>query len=330
MFCAGRPFLVVEAVSRQNHFEWAKKVHRRHFCMKTWASSRGFRAHITSPSEVHDAHGFRNRPLVRRSHSGPHKPDECKDRVVQQVEEIQPDTLRLTPRPPDPDNSSRPIARIEFPPALYLKYQKMVTSQFLKTPDADLERFYQVFQGSSATASAAGGIFEFRMHQLFRQGYSLKLFPLGPGQAMDNCPDIYDDYAASHKEESPEVLQLTVSEEHRLTEGIQLQTNHYYRPARCFPTIDSLLLIHPRGDPSPILLMFQITRNKGKHYVKELGLEKIRGLKFPSNARRYYVAVTPLGIEPKIVVPRGCFDEVDVYHHPVGNDILFPHSNVKN
>jgi len=39
-------------------------------------------------------------------------------------------------------------------------------------------------------------------------------------------------------------------------------TGHYYRlPAANFPTIDSLFLIHPTGEPSPILPMFQITRN---------------------------------------------------------------------
>lgn len=68
--------------------------------------------------------------------------------------------------------------------------------------------------------------------------------------------------------------------------------------------------------------MFQITRDKEEHGVKEVGLEKIDGLKFPSNAHRYCVAVTSHGIEPQIKVPAGRFKNVDVFHHPVTEDRL--------
>ena len=45
-------------------------------------------------------------------------------------------------------------------------------------------------------------------------------------------------------------------------ENDQFVTGHYYRlPAANFHTIDSLFLIHPTGEPSSTLLMFQITRN---------------------------------------------------------------------
>jgi len=41
------PFFVIGVASRQNHFEWAKKVYRRHFYMKTWAFSEVLQAYVT-------------------------------------------------------------------------------------------------------------------------------------------------------------------------------------------------------------------------------------------------------------------------------------------
>jgi len=198
----------------------------------------------------------------------------------------------------------------------------------LRNSVADMKYFYYAFQGSSVTAPAAGWIFELRMHRLFRQGYPLRLFPLGRGETKSGKFDVYDSYATSHEEGSPEVLELTVSQDHRLDEGAQLQVDRYYRPkANSLPTLDSLLLIHPRGGPSPILLMFQITCEEGCG-VKEVGLEKIERLKFPLDTRRYYVAVTPAGIEPKIKVPKGRSANAGVFHHPVNEDILFLPSTI--
>jgi len=268
-----------------------------------------------------------------------HRPDEYEAGAAQQEEAIQPDALRFALLSLDSDDSPDLIMRMELFPTSRSRCQKTITSpdalellwdRHLKNATAGMEYFYNVFQGSSVTAPAAGGLFELRMHQLFRQGYSLKLFPLGRSQATskDLDVDVYNDYTASHKEESPKVLHLTVSEEYPLDEGTKLQADRYYRPPKCFPTIDSLLLVHPTDEPSPILLMFQITRNKRSHDVKKSGLDKINKLKFPSNTRRYYVAVTPLGIEPRIEVPKGPFKKVGVFHHPVSNDTLFPRSTV--
>ena len=41
------PFFVIEAASRWNSFEWAKKVYRRHFYMKTWTFSEVLQAYVT-------------------------------------------------------------------------------------------------------------------------------------------------------------------------------------------------------------------------------------------------------------------------------------------
>jgi hypothetical protein len=85
---------------------------------------------------------------------------------------------------------------------------------------------------------------------------------------------------------------LTVSDEHPLVEGDHLRMNHYYRLNSIdFPATDSVLLIHPPEEPSPILLMFQMTRNKREHNVGVEGLCKIDGLRLPRRTRRYYVVV---------------------------------------
>ena len=66
---------------------------------------------------------------------------------------------------------------------------------------------------------------------------------------------LFDDYAVS--EENTMDLQLTESDEHQLVEGDRLRVNHYYRlNSTDFPATDSVLPIHPPGEPSPILLMF--------------------------------------------------------------------------
>ena len=165
------------------------------------------------------------------------------------------------------------------------------------------------------------------MHRLFRQGYHLELFPLRRSETNSKKSDTYNDYAASHREKNSKDFQLAVSKQHSLDEGAELQVDHYYRPpSPNFPTIDSLLLIRPDRNLPPILLMFQITLNQEEHDVKEVGLCAIDRLKLPPDTRRYYVAVTPRGIEPRIKVLKGRFSEVGVFHHPVHPDRLFPKS----
>jgi len=80
--------------------------------------------------------------------------------------------------------------------------------------------------------------------------------------------------------------------------------------------------------------MFQFTRNKTSHDAKEVGLRAVDGLKFPSETRRYYIAVTPEDLRPKINVPfsyltkqklgkEGADDVFPVYHLPVNRKWLF-------
>ena len=330
--------------------------------MKTWAFSEVLQAYVTPAPEVRNTHDFCSRPYFKLGPlpGGPYEepqlrylyetyraspralimyardPAEYEDHVAEQVQNINPDSLRFALSSPDSDHSSHLITRMEPSPTKRSRYQKTIASrgvlellwdQYLKNSAAEIRHLYTTLQGSSITASAVGGIFELQMHKLFRQGYSLKLFPLRRSRVTAEY-DIYGNYAASNKQQGLQLHQLAASEEYRLVDGTQLKTNCYYRPRDNFPTIDSLLLIHPHGDSSPILLLFQMTRNKEKHDVKLAGLERVNNLGFPPNARKYYVAVTPLGIEPKIEIPKGRFEGA-TFHHPVDDDTLFELSAIK-
>jgi len=159
------------------------------------------------------------------------------------------------------------------------------------------------------------------MHQLLRRGYSLKLFPLLLDRTTQTF-DIYADYTASKKDKNSKTLQLAVSDEHLLVDGMQLQVNHYYRPGKNFPTIDSLLLLHPPNE-LPVLLMFRITRSRVKHDLKLSGLERVNQMVLPSGTRKYYVVVSPVGIEPEIHVLKGRIGNVKVYNHLVDEGAMF-------
>ena len=134
----------------------------------------------------------------------------------------------------------------------------------MKTELGDARYFYKSFGSHPNTSSSAGWIFESRMHGLLGEGNPIPLFRIKGHRAKVNF--IYDDYTAS-KKKNPTSFWLPKSEEHALEraveEEIPLSANQYYHPvAPNFRTIDSLLSVHPTGDPSPTLLLFQITRNK--------------------------------------------------------------------
>jgi len=50
----------------------------------------------------------------------------------------------------------------------------------------DVKYSYNIFRGSPVTASAAGWVFELRMHQLLIQGNPIELFPLGLCRTTNN------------------------------------------------------------------------------------------------------------------------------------------------
>ena len=266
------------------------------------------------------------------------EPEELKNLIITQVKQIGPDNLRYALQSPESDNSYHLIVRMEPSTSRSLPTKtiaspgafKLLWNQHLKNRVTDTEYYYDIFQqGGSVTASAAGWIFEFRMHQLLTQGYHINLFPLrNPNNGTKNY--IYSDYGDSHAKRNEMKLRLPASSEFPLAKGIELQVGCYYRlEAKKFPTIDALLLIRldrPFKNPLPILLMFQITRNRSGHDVTAAGLDMIDTLTLPPNTRRYYVAVTPFNIEPPIQVPKGRFKGVYAFHHPVPQSTLFPRS----
>ena len=171
-----------------------------------------------------------------------------------------------------------------------------------------MEEFHHLFLQSSTAAAAVGWIFERRMHQLLMGKRTIRLFPVR-GRHMD-VNFVYDNYAASKVGVDPTELQLTGSRGCRLVEMAKLEKNRYYlaKPTE-FPTIDSLYLLHPPGEPSPILLIFRITRSERKHHVKLCGLRKIDQLDIPVDIQRYYVVATPEHIRPEIAIPVKYFEK---------------------
>jgi len=203
----------------------------------------------------------------------------------------------------------------------------LLWDKYLKHQTAEMERFYNLFTGTPGTTVSAGWLFEARMHQLLTGETTIRMFPIHGHRAKKNF--IYSDYTASLTQNNPQSFQWTSSEQYSLPEDDldELHTGRYYRPdSTSFPTIDSLLLIRPPDRSQPVLLMFQITRNKTVHDVNPIGLRKIDTLNFPSNAARYYVVVTPERIFPKITIPMEHFEGqpqgspdrlFTVYHYPV-------------
>jgi len=70
-----------------------------------------------------------------------------------------------------------------------------------------------------------------------------------------------------------------------------------------FPTFDSLCLIHPPREPSPILFVFWIIQSKREHDVKLCDFCSVDQLNIPLNTCRYYVVVTPEHVWLRIMVP---------------------------
>ena len=61
--------------------------------------------------------------------------------------------------------------------------------------------FHDLFMASKATDTSAGWVFENRTHQLFLEGRTIGLFPIGGHRATVNA--IYDDYSATKARTAP-------------------------------------------------------------------------------------------------------------------------------
>jgi hypothetical protein len=360
VFCNGLPFFVVEAASRPSRFEWAKKGLFLKFYMKTWTLSELLQAYVILLAVVHDTHYFCSRSYMGLSDESivrylfqtyrlppreliiyAKRPESFREHIVDLVRTMDIGAVRNALQSPDSDKSSHLITRVEPTPTRF-SFKTTIASPFvfqqlwnyhLRSQISVSTRFYDIFcLGGTTTASSAGWIFESRMHQLLVQDYEMFLYPIGHTASTSKEHDYFSDYTNTKNRSNEKRFRLNNLQEETLGKGIKLEVNCYYRPERTnFAAIDSLLLIRRSSwGSSHILLMFKFTRNKDKHVAKESGLKEVDDLTVPEGTTKYYVVVTPSGIQPKIHAPKGRFvdkDEqkyVSVFHHPVERNRLFP------
>ncbi len=108
---------------------------------------------------------------------------------------IEPSVSRFTPK-----------KTLAAPFAFKLLWNKHLGSQLFETA-----LFYDlVSEGGPGTADAAGWIFEFRMHQLLTQYYSLSFFPIGRTRSTSTKFDVYNNYTDSINGTNAEHFQLVV------------------------------------------------------------------------------------------------------------------------
>ena len=55
---------------------------------------------------------------------------------------------------------------------------ELLWDEYLKDQASEMQDLYNLFSGSPITAVAAGWVFEFRMHQLLKDGRVIQLFPI--------------------------------------------------------------------------------------------------------------------------------------------------------
>ena len=72
---------------------------------------------------------------------------------------------------------------------------EMLWQRHIKQQASNVRYFYDLFRNSPGTTSAAGWIFELRIHELFRQGNTIGLFPVIGRRAGANF--VCNGYAAS-------------------------------------------------------------------------------------------------------------------------------------
>ena len=231
--------------------------------------------------------------------------------VFEKIDALDLDSLRQIFRNPNSCDSSHYIITIAPLPTNRMRFGKEIASRrifellwekYVQHRIDIMAEFYELFLASSVTASTVGWIFERRMHQFLAEKRTIRLFPI-QGRPAD-AKFVYNCYAASAARSGGENFSLTRSEEYELVEGGELKKGRYYRPKPInFPAIDSLRLTHTRSE-SPILLMFQITRNQKELDVSLGGLRRIDELHLPPNTRKYYVVVTPEAMQPNITIPR--------------------------
>ena len=219
-------------------------------------------------------------------------------------------TLLLSPNAPE---TSHKLVLIEpSPTSRYSAQKKIITvhvfnlfwDQHQFNQEHEMARFYDLFRSNATASVVSGMIFEIRLHQLLKGGFTLILTPIVAHFSGKDVNVIYDDYKDTTEPDTRQII-LGPLEAVPLTDGMTLSPGCYYRPQISnFPSIDAVVFLPSSGDQPPVFIIFQFTCNVEKHPIKKVGLERINKLVIPPNAEKLLVVVTPEDVEPKITVPR--------------------------
>ena len=156
---------------------------------------------------------------------------------------------------PLPTNCTRAKRRIASPYILE-KCCKLVLWNRVK----EINEPFNMLKNEQARSTAAGVVFEYRVHQFLQEGRTINLFPILSHFTTQGENIIYDNYTA--RDNKADGKQLTLSKPKSLVftneTGAALEVNTYYHPRGVnLPAFNSWLLLQPTPEKSPILLTFQ-------------------------------------------------------------------------
>jgi len=227
-----------------------------------------------------------------------------------------------------------PTGRTRSERSIVSKYVlEIIWKVVLKGKVEKLRELYDSLRDKPAVSTAAGMIFEFRVHQLLQEGRILDLFSICGRISDEGVNVIYDKHATTN----PACVTLPKLKESLFANEAEIpfEVGTYYRPQNTnFPSIDSWVPVQLPFQEDPILFLFRITLNMTKHNVKKSDLDRID--KFGKGVQKCLVVITPMGVQPDIIVPwedhlkNKSSSGVDpnlvfpVFHHQISYDELFP------
>ena len=246
-----------------------------------------------------------------------HNPDQYEDFVKTEIGKLSLDELSrlLLNANPTTDNShyvittgplegnrSRPYRTFTSPYAF-----EQCCKLILEDDTNALRRHWNLLRGDPTTSTAAGMVFEHRVHQFLQKEKTVTLFPI-LGHALAQRKNtrkgtIYDNYDATESGKHATQIKLPNLKEHVVIDEAKscVEYNTYYHPKRKnFPSVDSWVLIKQGFLKPPVFIMFQITINATVHDVKQEGLDLMDKLDIPEGALRWLVVLTPKEARPQI------------------------------
>ena len=289
---------------------------------------------------------------LRDSVSFAKTPQKYDSRLLADIDYINPTELREIFKDPGSHSASHFLVTLYplpgdrtkcfvVPASLYVF--RTLMKKHLRSRIDDMEELYDLFRGSTIGGAAAGLIFEGRMNVVLMKKRTLRLYPVLCDDANKGRKDlIYDKYTATVNRTEEMEFELPESRLFHFTLETKDRAHGYYIPESFdFPGLDSLLFFDTLDNSPPILLMFQITYNETRN-TKATSLLTVDKLGFPSDARKYYVVVSPDYVFPQVTVPMEYFgdnletvkqaanSEFPVYHYPIPRSELFSKERLKD